>query len=111
MLMDKCDECNGKMQKKKVPYVLLGINLGNFDALICNSCSQTLYGGETLTEVEAAAKEKGIWGLAAKTTIGTSGNALDVKLPKAIIEFMKIKKGQEVIIEPIDQKRLQVILG
>ena len=111
MNMEKCDECNGTMQKKKVPYVLLGVNLGNFDALVCNSCGQTLYEGTTLETIETAAKEKGIWGLAAKTTIGTSGNALDVKIPKAIIEFMKLKKGQQVIIEPIDQKRLQVIVG
>ena len=49
-----------------------------------------------------------VWGIAAKTRIGTSGNALDVKVPKAIVNFLKLRKGQEVIIEPIDEKRFQV---
>ena len=81
-----CDECGGKLQKLKVPSIILGITLGNFDALVCNSCGQTLYEGTTLEAIEVAAKEKGLWNLAAKTTIGTSGNALDVKLPKSIID-------------------------
>ena len=92
-------------------YSVLVVYATAFDALVCNSCGQTLYEGTTLEAIEVAAKEKGLWNLAAKTTIGTSGNALDVKLPKSIIDFVKLKKGQNVIIEPIDQKRLQVTVG
>ena len=108
--MEKCDECDGKMHKKKVPYMLLGVSLGNFEALVCDHCDQKLFDGTTFQEIEAVAKEKGIWGLGGKTTIGTSGNALDVKIPKALVDFMKLRKGQKVIIEPVDQKRLQVIV-
>ena len=108
--MDKCDECKGMMHRKKIPYMLLGIPLGNFEALVCDNCGQKLYEGTTFQAIEAAAKEKGIWGLGGKTTIGTSGNALDVKIPKALVDFMKLRKGQKVTIEPVDQKRLQVIV-
>ena len=84
----QCDECNkGTLQHKKVDYVLLGVNLGKFEALVCSSCGETIYDGETFKQIEKIAKQKGIWGISGKTTIGTSGNALDVKLPKALIEF------------------------
>ncbi|MEK6951185.1 MAG: hypothetical protein AABX13_05685 [Nanoarchaeota archaeon] len=58
--------------------------------------------------VEKKARERGLWGIAAKTRIGTSGHALDVKLPKSIVSFMHLQKGQEVLIEPLDEKRFQV---
>ena len=106
--MQKCDECNkGILEHKKVDYFLLGQDLGKFDALVCNVCKETVFEGETLEVIEKKAKEKGIWGISAKTRIGTSGNALDVKLPKSIVKFLNLQKGQEVLIEPINQKRFQ----
>ena len=107
--MNTCDECRrGKMIKKKTDYILLGQNLGKYDALVCNACGEMVFTAETFQEVETKARERGLWGLAAKTRIGTSGNALDVKLPKSIIEFMHLQKGQEVLIEPLDKQRFQV---
>ncbi|MAG73799.1 hypothetical protein CL620_05755 [archaeon] len=109
--MEKCDECKtGTIQNKEVEYILLGKNLGQYPAMVCNSCGQTLYTADVLDQVEAKARKLGIWGLAAKTRIGTSGNALDVKLPKAITNFLKLEKGQEVLIEPVDEKRFQVAI-
>src|SRR3989338_2184511 len=105
----KCDECEkGTLHEKKVDYILLGQNLGKFNALVCNTCNETIFTAETFKAVEQIAREKGLWGLAAKTRIGTSGNALDVKLPKSIIDFMHLKKGQEVLIEPLNEKKFQV---
>ncbi len=107
--MEACPECEtGKLQKKKTDYILLGQNLGSFDALICSKCDEKIFTGEALTLIEKKAKQKGLWGLSARTKIGTSGNALDVKLPKAIVDFLKLKKGQEVLIEPINEKEFRV---
>jgi len=109
--MEKCDECNkGQMVKKKVDFVLLGTNLGKFDASVCDVCRETLFEGKTMGVIEEKAKKAGFFGIAAKTRIGTSGNALDVKLPKSIINFLRLKKGQEVCIEPIDRTRFQVVV-
>ncbi len=109
--MEKC-ECGGKLERKKVDYLLLGKNLGKFDALVCALCNETLFEGHTFSSIEKIAREKGLWGIAAKTKIGTSGNALDVKLPKSLVGFLKLHKGQEVLIEPIDERRFQVgIIG
>lgn len=109
--MQTCDECQkGKMMKKPVDYILLGVNLGKFNAFICQHCEETVFSGDTFVKIEKMAKEKGIWGIGAKTRIGTSGNALDVKLPKSLVGFMHLKKGQEIFIEPVDQKKFQVVL-
>ena len=109
--MDKCDNCGkGNLERKNVEYNLLGSTLGNFEALVCSKCGETIFNGETFELIEKEAKKRGLWGLSAKTHIGTSGNALDVRLPKSIIEFLNLKKGQEVIIEPIDKKRFQVTI-
>ncbi len=110
--MDTCDECKkGKMQKKKVEYKLLGVSLGTFDAQVCSFCEETLFESKAFKEIEKAAKEKGVWAMAAKTRIGTAGNALDVRLPKQLVEFLNLRKGQEVVIEPLDKTRFQVIIA
>ncbi len=110
--MQKCDECQkGTYQKKKVDYIQLGVNLGKFDALVCSHCNETIFEAKTFTEIEKKAKEHSLWGIGSKTKIGTSGNALDVKLPKSLIDFLNLKKGQEVTIEPLDKKRFQVIVS
>lgn len=106
----ECDECGGKVERKKVDYMLLGTNLGKFDALVCSSCSETLYEGAEFEKIEKKAKELGLWGLARKTRVGTSGSSLDVKLPKQIAEFLNVKKGQEVLIAPIDKKRVEITI-
>ncbi len=109
--MEKCDECGkGILKEKQVEYTVLGKKIGKFTALVCTSCNETIFLGETFALIEKKAKELGLWGIAAKTRIGTSGNALDVKLPKQIVEFLKLKKGQEVLIEPVDEKRFQIAL-
>jgi len=91
---------------------MLGQNLGKFDALVC-ACGEVMFEGTEFEKIELAAKKKSLWGIgrAARTTIGTSGNALDVRLPKSVVDFLELKKGQEVVIEPIDKKRFQVCVS
>jgi hypothetical protein len=107
----KCYNCEkAKLQKKKVEYKQFGISLGMFDALLCSNCNETVFEGRVSEHIEKKAKEKGVWGLSRKTKIGTSGTALDIKLPKHIAEFFHLKKGQEVIIEPSGQNKIEITL-
>ena len=107
--MTTCDTCEkGTMQEKKVEYIILGQSLGKFAAFVCNHCDEKIFSGETFDLIEKKARQKGLWGIAAKTRIGTSGNALDVKFPKAIVEFMHLKKGQEVLMQPVDENTVQI---
>lgn len=110
IIMETCDECKGNLVRKKEDYLLLGTNLGKYEAKVCTSCGETLFDGKEFAAIEAAAKAKGIWGLARKTRVGTSGSSLDVKLPKPIAEFLNVKKGQEVLIAPVDKKRVEITI-
>ena len=101
----ECYKCGkAHFAKKKVEFMQLGVSLGKFDALVCPICDETVFPGPVSKQIEAKAKEAGIWGLARKTHIGTSGSSLDVKVPKVIVEALKLRKGQPVIIEPIERK-------
>jgi hypothetical protein len=107
----KCTACNvGFYARKKVSYVFLGENIGVFDALVCNSCDETLFEAAASDSIEAEVKRRGLWGLRARSRVSKVGNALDVRIPKSLSEFFSLKKGKEVILEPIDRNRLQIII-
>lgn len=107
-----CDECgNGKLIRKKIDYTLVGTSLGKFNAWVCSNCRETIFDGSESLKIENKAKKRGLWGLAAKTRIGTSGTALDVKIPKSIVNFMKLKKGKNVLIEPVDKDKIQITIS
>ncbi len=107
----KCTNCNkGKYEKRNVPYVFLGENIGSFDALVCNRCEETLFESAASDKIEAAVKQRGLWGLRSRSKVAKVGNALDVRIPKSLADFLSISKGKEVILEPIDKNRLQIIV-
>lgn len=107
--MKICYICQkGELKKKKIEYLLLGKNLGKFEAEVCNRCGEMFFDEEVDKEITKAAKEKGLWGIMTKTKIGQAGSTLDIRLPKKIIEFLKLKKGEEVTIYPEGKNRLVV---
>lgn len=103
-----CWECGKEMIKKSVEYKLHGISIGKFPALVCEKCNETIFREETSRNITAIAKEKGLWGLQAKTKIGQAGKTLDIRLPKKIIEFMKIKRRVEVTITPENKHTITI---
>lgn len=100
----------GNLDKKKVPYVFLGENIGTFEALVCVHCGETLFESAASDKIEAEVKRRGLWGLRARTKVSEVGNALDVRIPKTLAQFLSLKKGKEVILEPVDKNRLQLII-
>lgn len=107
----RCTNCNmGTYDKKKVPYVFIGEKLGSYDALVCNHCGETLFEASSSDKIEAEVKKRGLWGLRARSKVSEVGNALDVRIPKALADFLSLHKGKEVVLEPIDRNRLQVIV-
>ena len=107
----KCTNCRmGNCEKKRIPYIFLGETIGKFEALVCNHCGETLFEPAASDKIEAEVKRRGLWGLRARSKISEVGNALDVRVPKSLAKFLSLKKGQEVILEPIDKNRLQIIV-
>ena len=100
----------GNYEKKKIPYVFLGETIGTFEALVCRHCGETLFESEASDKIETEVKRRGLWGLRSRTKVSEVGNALDVCIPKSLAQFFSLKKGQEVILEPIDKNKLQIIV-
>ena len=108
----KCTACKtGTYEKRRVPYDFLGERIGTFDALVCSKCEETLFESHSSDEIEVEVKRRGLWGLRARTKIAQAGNALDVRIPKNLVKFLSLKKGQDVVIEPIDKTRLQIVVN
>ena len=67
----RCYICNkGTMKKKKVEYKIYGVLLGKFDAEVCDQCSEIFFDEVTSRKITEIAKQKGLFGLEAKTKIG-----------------------------------------
>lgn len=109
--MTQCYLCGkGLLQMKKVPYTLYGEPIGNFKAEVCSSCGEIFFDHKTSQDITKVTKAKGLWGLGGRTKIGQSGNTLDIRLPKKVIEFLNLKKGEEVTIYPESKNKLIVEL-
>lgn len=107
--MVNCYECGkGKLIKKKVEYEQYSIPIGKYSADVCNQCKEVFFDSEVVGKIEEELKKRGLWGLGVKTRVGTSGNALDIKLGKGLIDFFHLRKGQTVLIEPKTMDRFEV---
>ncbi|UZE92124.1 MAG: YgiT-type zinc finger protein [Methanosarcinales archaeon] len=104
----KCPICEEGMERKKVPYTIGSVKLGTFEADVCSSCGEIFFTEKSSDAIDRKAKELGVWGLEKKGRIGYSGNSLIVRIPKKVAEFMKLKKGEGILIKPEDKKRLVI---
>ena len=94
-----------------VDFSLYGTSLGSFKAKVCSRCKDTLFAELASDRIDELAKQKGLWGLESKTTIGKVGNSLDIKISKRLAEFAGLKKGESVSVYPESRKRLIVQIG
>lgn len=101
----KCPICEkGILKKGNIKETMFGFYLGDFPAEICSVCGESFTNQETTRRIEEAAKKKGIWGLDRKTKITRTGNSLAVRIPNAIVKFLKLKEGEEAYIHPEENK-------
>lgn len=103
-----CWDCGKKMIKKNIEYNLYDILIGKFPAMVCETCKESFFSEEISKKITQLVKEKGLWSLQAKTKVGQAGQTLDIRLPKKIIEFIKLKKGTEVTITPESQNKIVI---
>ena len=103
-----CQECGGKIGKRRIDYILLGQNLGKFEAEVCNRCGEQVFDEDIGDKIEKKSKELGLWGLQAKVKVNQLGNRIAVTVTKPISEFLKLIKGKDVLIYPEDRNKLIV---
>lgn len=102
-----CPACGkGTLRSGAVREEMFGVDLGTYPGEICNRCGESFLSSEDTDKVAERAKELGIWGLASKVKIARSGNSLVVRIPSPLARYLKIKKGQEVLVSPEKENRL-----
>ena len=108
MTRTKCEECGRKIVRKKVPYELYGVKIGEFPADVCQKCGEICFDEETSKKITNLTKEKGLWGLGTKTKVGKVGDSLDIRLNKKIVDFLGLTKGEEVTITPESRNKITI---
>ena len=103
-----CEECGGKIIRKMVDYILLGENLRKFPADVCTKCGEQVFDEEVSEKIDVIAKQKGLWGLQAKTRVGKIGNSFNVLINSKIAKFLELKKGEEVVVYPESKNKLVI---
>lgn len=106
----ECPVCEGKLRRVKREFIYGDIVLGEFEAEACDRCGEVFFTEASSDEIDRLAKERGIWGFEARTKVSYSGNSLIVRIPKEVVEFMGLEKGDGVRIRPEGKKRLVVEL-
>lgn len=99
--MARCPICEkGTLKRGKVKEEMFGVYLGEFPAQICTKCGESFTDEKTTQKIEQAAKAKGIWGLGKETTITKAGNSVVVRIPKNIVDYLKLETGSKAYIHP-----------
>jgi len=106
----ECPVCEGKLRRVKREYAYGDFVLGEFEAEACDRCGEVFFTESASDEIDRLAKERGIWGLEARTKVSYSGNSIIVRIPKEVVEFMGLEKGDGVRIHPEGKRRLVVEL-
>ena len=107
--MTKCPICGkGTLKKGRVEEKMFGIPLGTYEAEVCNKCGESFMGQNAMKDIEAKAKELGIWGLARKLKVVKSGNSLSVRIPARIAQFIGLKEGEDLLLYPEGKKKIVV---
>jgi hypothetical protein len=101
-------KCGGKLKKSKTEIEFFGIDFGIKPCEVCTRCGSEYLSQKLLEEIEAAVKDKGLFGLEKKGRITKSGNSLVIRIPKEIADSLKIEKDCSITIYPSDKKRLIV---
>lgn len=104
----KCVMCNRKTAIKTVQHKESGIALGNYKANVCEKCNEVYFDESTVDKIQKKSKELGLFGLSKKATVAEIGNSIAIRVPKEIVNFMNLKKGKEVILQPISKRDLNI---
>jgi hypothetical protein len=101
----------GKLRRGKIREEMVGIDLGEYPAEICDSCGESFVDQDAMKKIEARAKEMGLWGLAKKVSIAKSGNSLVVRIPAELARFLRLKGGEDALVRPEGREKIVVELG
>lgn len=103
-----CPLCDGKLVNERKKYIFLEEVVGVFECEICSKCGEEFFKRDVCLEIEKKVKEKGLWNLKCKTKINKIGNSFGLLVNKRIVDYMKLRKGDEVVVFPEGKNRFVV---
>ena len=75
---------------------------------VCAECGSEYLSQDLMEEIEAEVKKRGLFGLERRGRIAKSGNSLVIRIPKDIVDALKIKRDLPIVIYPSEPKRLVI---
>ncbi len=102
MICAMCDK--GTLKNVREPYIFHGIDLGTYPGEKCDFCGELWTSGASMRKIEKVAKAKGVWGLGRSTKVTRTGNSLAIRIPKALVDHLKLKEGKNAFIHPESKK-------
>lgn len=99
-------KCGGKLKKSVGEVEFFGIDFGIKPVNVCTKCGSEYLSQEIMEEIETEVKKRGLFGLESRGHVAKSGNSLVIRIPKAIIDSLKIKRNVPVLIYPSEKHRL-----
>ncbi len=111
-MAEKCPVCGaGILRPKRVPQEMFGVDLGTYEAEVCDRCGEAFLTSESVDRLEARAKARGLWGLASKVKVTRSGNSWVVRIPAPLARYLKLRQGQDVLVAPDHERRVVLELA
>ena len=105
--MIRCS-CGAKLKKSKTNVKFYGIDFGVKDCEICEKCGTEYLDTETMKEIEAEVKKKGLFALEKKIEVTRSGNSLVIRVPANIAKFLGIHYKSVISFLPVEKKRAEI---
>ncbi len=107
-LLDIKCKCGGRLKSGITEVEFFGIDFGLKKADICVECGSEYLSQESLEEIEAEVKRKGLFGLERRARVVASGNSLVIRIPKEMAQSLKIKRDMPIVIYPAETKKLVI---
>jgi hypothetical protein len=101
----KC-KCGGKLRRSYSEVEFFGIDFGLKQASVCSECGSEYLTQEVMEEIEREVKKRGLFGLERRGRVTKSGNSLVIRIPKEIVDSLKIKRDLPIVIYPSEQRKL-----
>jgi hypothetical protein len=101
----KC-KCGGRLKQSFTEVEFFGIDFGVKRANICTDCGSEYLPQEVMMGIENDVKRRGLFGLERRGRVAKSGNSLVIRIPKEIVDSLKIKRDLPIIIYPSEPGKL-----
>ncbi|MDG6976116.1 MAG: AbrB/MazE/SpoVT family DNA-binding domain-containing protein [Nitrososphaerota archaeon] len=103
--------CGGRLEERASEVEFFGIDFGVKKVESCTECGTEYLPQETMEEVEAEVRKRGLFGLERRGRVSKSGNSLVIRIPQEIAKSLRIKRDLPVVIYPSEPKKLVIEVG